>query len=563
MIHSNCANCGKEYEFEPKRGTFKFKFCSVKCRDEFSKKEKTSRYRICEHCGRQYWWESGQKSYRVGGRYMDCKRFCSYECGLEHFKENNRKAYQNYTEEAKKAHAERSRQWFKNASKEQLLERKNKQKETLLRNYGVDNPLASEVIKAKFRETWANRTEEQKERSRQKHRETCQRIYGVDSQFSSKEVRQKIRETNLAKYGVDNPTKSPEIQRKTEETNLKKYGCRRASMAKNVRQKIRESHVNKSEEEKQEIYDKRKQTCLTRYGVEYSCLSDDCVNANNRICSKVNQKFMEKLKEQGVSYESEFRILRYSYDVKVDDTLIEIDPSFTHNSTKVVHKHKSHIEPKPIDYHFNKTMLARQNGFHCIHIWDWDDQDKIVELLKPRMSIGCYSLDVYKVYNEYAEQFLCQHSLQNTHCGQNTVCLGLFNEDNLIQLMVFDKLRDGAPYEYELVDVCTAPEVFVEEGPEKLFNCFLYTYNPVSIVATCDNSKFNPDIYFDIGMDIVTHGKPIRHFFNHSTNMHITGKAVNQLLNENVLLDADFIEVYDCGRSTFVWHKENSKDGKI
>ena len=32
-------------------------------------------------------------------------------------------------------------------------------------------------------------------------------------------------------------------------------------------------------------------------------------------------------------------------------------------------------------YHFNKSKLAYENGYRCIHIWDWDDKQKVINLL--------------------------------------------------------------------------------------------------------------------------------------------------------------------------------------
>ena len=35
-----CKNCGKEYEFEPRRGTYKFTYCSDTCKKEYNAKDK-------------------------------------------------------------------------------------------------------------------------------------------------------------------------------------------------------------------------------------------------------------------------------------------------------------------------------------------------------------------------------------------------------------------------------------------------------------------------------------------------------------------------------------------
>ena len=39
MVKGICKNCGKEYEYEPKKGSYKLAYCSVECKTEFNKKE--------------------------------------------------------------------------------------------------------------------------------------------------------------------------------------------------------------------------------------------------------------------------------------------------------------------------------------------------------------------------------------------------------------------------------------------------------------------------------------------------------------------------------------------
>ena len=75
-----CKNCGKEYEFEPKRGTYKFQYCSSECKHEFAKKDAEPQIRICEYCHKEYWWDGQHKNYE-GNIYVDTKKFCSFECG--------------------------------------------------------------------------------------------------------------------------------------------------------------------------------------------------------------------------------------------------------------------------------------------------------------------------------------------------------------------------------------------------------------------------------------------------------------------------------------------------
>ena len=90
MIKNICKNCGKEYEYEPKKGTYKFQYCSIECRNEFNKKDKEPQFRICEHCGKEYWWDGNVLFYGEQGNKVDTKKFCCYECGIA-YKERKRK----------------------------------------------------------------------------------------------------------------------------------------------------------------------------------------------------------------------------------------------------------------------------------------------------------------------------------------------------------------------------------------------------------------------------------------------------------------------------------------
>lgn len=85
-----------------------------------------------------------------------------------------------------------------------------------------------------------------------------------------------------------------------------------------------------------EIKEKIRQGCLAKYGVEWNCLRPE---ANNSVTvSKINREWQKKLNipEEDI----EFPVKGFSYDLKKGNTLIEINPSVTHNSTKINYKRK-------------------------------------------------------------------------------------------------------------------------------------------------------------------------------------------------------------------------------
>lgn len=122
-----------------------------------------------------------------------------------------------------------------------------------------------------------------------------------------------------------------------------------------------------------------KETNQERYGVDFYVLTEDYRNRGIDKISKTNKNFGKLLQNYDISYSMEFILENYSYDFYLPEynLLIEINPTFTHSTIDnvlgwCVNK----------DYHYNKTKLAKQNGYSCICIWDWDDKEVIVQAIK-------------------------------------------------------------------------------------------------------------------------------------------------------------------------------------
>ena len=81
----------------------------------------------------------------------------------------------------------------------------------------------------------------------------------------------------------------------------------------------------------------------------------------------------------------EYKIGNKSYDLLVvgKNILIEIDPTYTHNGTnRVLLKGQGRGKPKSRMYHYNKTKVAMQHGFICLHKFDWVSDNDILRLIR-------------------------------------------------------------------------------------------------------------------------------------------------------------------------------------
>ena len=135
-----------------------------------------------------------------------------------------------------------------------------KQRQTNLERYGVENPFQSSEIKEKIKATNLEQ-------------------YGVEKPCQSSEIKEKIKATNIKRYGFENPFQSPEMKDKIKATNIKRYGFENPFQSPEMKDKIKATNLQRYGVEypmqSMDIQDKRKTANLERHGVEYPWQSAD------------------------------------------------------------------------------------------------------------------------------------------------------------------------------------------------------------------------------------------------------------------------------------------------
>ena len=478
-------------------------------------------------------------------------------------------------------------------SDELKQKRSAKAKETFLKKYGVDNPAKSKEVLAKIQKTNLERygveCSAQSEVVKEKIKATNLKKYGVEYSFQADVVKDKIKTTNLERYGVDNPSKSDVIKSRIVESNrknlgvdypmqskdvlgksrvtsLEKYGTEYPNQSDIVKSKIDASTLEhygvnracKLDEFKQKIVDTNRE----RYGVDYTCLIYSGKLKGND--SSYNRSFAELLDINNITYEREFLLQKYSYDFKVGNTLIEVDPAATHN-TYFSPYGDNRID---VNYHRDKTRLAKDSGYNVIHIFEWDDINKVMQLLKNRVTVYARKCEVRMVSDVDTGNYLDTYHLQGTCRGQK-IRLGLYYNNQLVSLMTFGKSRFNKNCEYELLRYCASHNVV--GGAEKLFKYFVDTYKPNSVVSYCDTSKFSGKVYDTLSFEFIKTNKPRKHWYSMKERRHITdGLLLSQgydrlfkenhgkgTSNEELILARGYLPVYDCGQSTYIWRNDN------
>ena len=478
----------------------------------------------------------------------------------------------------------------------QVPEVKEKIKQTNLRKYGVEYAISSEEVRKKSKETIKEkygvdhimRSPEIKERMRERNVEkygvenvsqipevkdkvknTNLKKFGVEYPFQSPEIREKGKKTSLEKYGVEWAIQSPEIQNKVKETNLEKYGTAWATQSSEAKEKRKETSIKKYGVPyvlmAEEVKEKVRSTVKEKYNVEFFCQHERCVEAGGKRISNINKEFHKLLKDNGIESELEFIIDNSGYDIKVGNTLIEIDPYYTHNLTVPPYFRRKKGNCIPFDYHILKTNFAKEHGFKCIHVFDWDGRNKVLNLLQSKEKVQARKCQVQEIDKKVAKEFLERYHLQGS-TKQHKFSYGLFYEGELIEVMTFGKPRYNKNYEYELLRLCTSPKISVIGGASRLLSYFEEKVKPTSLISYCDLSKFNGEVYERLGFKLKEQTQPAIHWYNPKTKRHITDNLLRQrgfdqlhganfgkgTSNEELMVREGYVKIPDCGQLVFV-----------
>lgn len=205
--------------------------------------------------------------------------------------------------------------------------------------------------------------------------------------------------------------------------------------------------------------------------------------------------------------------------------------------------------------------------------YPWDNK---IEIADSEQIIGARKCILQEVSLEDTIKFLKKYHYQGS-CDGQTVRLGLFYNNNLIELMTFGKSRYRARVQYELLRLCTKSGYKVIGGAEKLFKYFIDNYTPNSIISYCDNAKFTGEVYLKLGMKKIDSSNSRIHFWRERDKKHFTFAqvlryGVNNLLktnyekfksNTDLMRQEGFEVIEDEGQSAYLYLDKNQYFGYI
>lgn len=280
-----------------------------------------------------------------------------------------------------------------------------------------------------------------------------------------------------------------------------------------------------------------------------------------------------------------FKNNRSSFELKLCELLDTLNVKYISNDRKIldgkeldiyIPEAKLAIEFDGIYWHNNslksyeKYKILKEKGIQLINIFETEyDENKIRSILEGRLHISkiyyARKCSIKEIDNETYKNFCNENHIQSYAAAK--VRIGLFYNNELVQIMSFGKPRFNKKYEWEIVRECSK-SCGVVGGKERLFQYFLKTYNPISIISYCDNRYFTGESYVRLGMTkekdtkngyIYTNGKIT--YSRYQCQKHKLKnilKDYNPELTEYENMSANgFFRLYDFGQSVFTWRKND------
>ena len=245
--------------------------------------------------------------------------------------------------------------------------------------------------------------------------------------------------------------------------------------------------------------------------------------------------------------------------------MLEIDPTYSHSD--LPNHWCDGLDP---NYHLNKTQFASDSGYRCIHVFDWDDLDRIANLLVSQSSIHARKCRLEKISENIAHHFLAKYHIQGSARGAK-YCYGLYSfNDELISVMTFGTPRYNRNYQWELLRLCSLPRIRVVGGASRMMQAFVKEVDPESIISYCDRAKFTGDVYYKLGFTLHHVSPPAKVWSKgqeHITDNLLRQRGFDQLFNANygkgtsneeLIVKAGWRSVYDCGQLVFEWRNAKS-----
>lgn len=252
--------------------------------------------------------------------------------------------------------------------------------------FGVGGPTGLPETKQKIRDTqfekfgcYAFNTEKQKQ--------TMMERYGAENCMQNEQVKARMAENNLEKYGYEHTFQVPEFKEKARKALLEKYGCENVLCAESpIRQVLDYSRTedtnkkmtetkrkrNNGKYESQETKEKRRKTCLERYGfTTYPVFLHTIHTSKKQI--EISEFIKQSFPEMSV-YLDIYGILKQAPELELDIWIPEIRLAIEYNG---IYWHDKSAYKKDVSENTLTSKERKKDYFaslsHVTLVQIWED----------------------------------------------------------------------------------------------------------------------------------------------------------------------------------------------
>lgn len=224
---------------------------------------------------------------------------------------------------------------------------------------------------------------------------------------------------------------------------------------------------------------------------------------------------------------------------------------------------------KDAKYHLDKLIRCNDAGYDLMQFYDSEARNKpniVKSMIGNKMELSekiharkCSLIELdYKTAKEF---------LEANHINGSSVaskCYGLLYNDEIVSVMTFAKPR-FSNHEWEMIRFASKCGFAVIGGASKLFNGFVKTTNPASVVTYANLRYSSGGVYKSLGFTETHQTKPNYEYHKgnakvsrYSAQKHKLVKLLGDKYDESKsetqnMLDNGFHKVYDCGNKVFEW----------
>jgi len=433
---------------------------------------------------------------------------------------------------------------------------RNKAKKSLEARYGVSHPMMDPEIKARA-------------------------IANMKKKINTPSVRKKVRETFLARHGGTATLNSPALHKKVLETMESRYGVKYAMQSDALKDRYKsglptgqtwnnQEHLSEetiktlhSQDLLRDFIVKQEDKTVYFLAKELGCTPDHLTKVVHRLglddyiewkagTSHYEKEIRQWLEGLGYSPEKTRKVI----------APYEIDFYFDKEKVGIEFNGDYYHAQRPKDYHYKKSMLAKEKGIRLIHIWqhEWDNPQKrkiyqniILAALKDR-SIKPVFARKCKVEVEASakmRQFFEDNNMQGFRGGK--FAINLVYNGEVVMSYIMGKSFFG-DYEWEVVRGATKLGYRVVGGATRLWEHFKSLSAPKDCVYYVDLNQFNGNSMESLGFRFEKAQPSFRNYWVTS------GKVTNRNPREHKKLKeleraGKVLKLWNAGTLVYTWHK--------